>query len=538
MSLSRRSLLLASSAAAALTATGCSSKSGGGGKASDSAGVKLPTYIEFDKVKPDLPGNEQGLQQGFLKFPEEFVASTEGTPLKGAVTGLTETFAVPSPAMNKNPFWQRLNKTLGGELDLIIGTDPGYPEKFATILASDDLPDMMWVPPNQGLPNVGPMLEAKFTDLTKYLSGDAIKEYPNLAALKPSSWKTAVVNGKIWGAPIPSTPFGQVMGGNPAVWKKVGGLQCSTAQEFFEKCKELSTGNRYALEPSYINMMHMFGEWFGVPNGWRVNKDRTLTWGMETDNYKAALEYAAKLFKAGVFHPNANLPDARPLVAQGQLAAFVSVGPIAVGELRAFKKDVQADVMVPFGWDGKAKPVYDMGYGTVGFTPFKKADEGKIRELLSLINWLSAPFGTTEWVAKNFGAKDQDWVRKDGDLVLTTAAETNAPGLVSALQIMSSCENPLYQSGHPEDTRKMHDLEKQLLPMAQQAPTKGTYSDTNSKKGAKIGAEVRDTMVDVLTGRKKMADFDAAVKRWRAQGGDQIREEYQKVLPEGVPVTE
>lgn len=396
MTVSRRTALTLGTAAAAVAATGltgCNKTTSGGGAAA-SAELKLPTYVEFDKVKPDMPGNAKGLQHCFLKFPEQFVASTDKKPLTKTATGLTETFATPSPAMAKNPFWQRLNKQLGADLDLIIGTDPGYPEKFATILASNDLPDMMWVPPNQGIPNVGPMLEAKFADLTKYLSGDAVKEFPNLAALKPASWKTAVVNGKIWGAPIPSTPFGQVMAGNPKIWEKVGGLQSKTADEFMEKCKELSKGNNYALEPSYVNMMHMFGEWFGVPNGWRVNEDRTLTHMYETDEYKAALEYGTRMFKAGVFHPNANMPDGRPLVAQGQLAAYVSVGPMAVNELRQFKKDVQADVMIPFGWDGKATPVYDMGYGTVGFTAFKKADEGKIRELLALINWLSAPFGT------------------------------------------------------------------------------------------------------------------------------------------------
>ena len=192
----------------------------------------------------------------------------------------------------------------------------------------------MWLPPNQGIPNIGPMLEAKFQDLTKYLSGDAVLEYPNLAALKPASWRTAVVNGKIWGAPIPSTPFGQVMMGNPKTWAKVGGLQCKTADEFFAKCKELTSGTNYALEPAIINMLHMFGEWFGAPNGWRVNQDRSLTHLYETDNYKAAVEYAAKLWAAKVFYPDLNLADATPKTVNGQIAAQVVVGPRATADFR------------------------------------------------------------------------------------------------------------------------------------------------------------------------------------------------------------
>lgn len=173
-------------------------------------------------------------------------------------------------------------------------------------------------------------------------------DYPNLAALAPASWRTAVVNGKIWGAPIPSTPMGQCMIGNPTVWDKVGGFQSTSADDFLDKCKQLSVDNSYALEPAYINMVHMFGEWFGVPNRWRVNADKTLTYYLETDEYKASIEYAAKVFAARCFHPNPNLADASAQVAQGRLGAFVSSNP-DTNALRAFNPDQQADVLIPFG---------------------------------------------------------------------------------------------------------------------------------------------------------------------------------------------
>ena len=522
--------------------TGCgsgSSEGSSGGGAAASAGLKLPTYKEFSGIKPDLPGDSSGLQQGFLTIPQDAVASTSGSPLSAKVTALTETFTTPPPGLSSNPFWQRLNSKLGAQLELTIGTDPGYPAKFATILASNDLPDLMWVPPNQGIPEVGAMLEAKFTDLTDHLSGDAVLEYPNLAALKPASWKTAVVNGKIWGAPIPSTPFGQVMIGNPTVWQRVGGLKATSADEFLSKAKELTrpAKNLYALEPAYINMLHMFGEWFGAPTTWRVNADRTLTHEYETDEYFAALEFAAKVFAAGCFYPDANLPDARPLVAQGRIAGYVSVGPIGINELRQFNSSVQASGLVPFGWNGKAKPVYDMGYGTVGFTPFRKTDTGRVKELLSLINWLSAPFGTAEYLQKNYGTVGQDFTfDAKGNANLTKAGSTNAPGLVSALQIMTAPESVIYSAQYSDDTRKIHDYEKQLLQYASHNPTAGTYSDTNSKQGPKLTQLVTDKVTDIITGRAKPSDFAATLKRWQDGGGKKIREEYQAVLPKDVPV--
>jgi putative aldouronate transport system substrate-binding protein len=501
--------------------------------------LRLPTYKAFEGLRPDFPGAESGLEPGFLQFPENAIASVQGPPLKSAVTALTETFATPPPPMGSNPMWQALNQALGGELKLTIGTDPGYPEKFATLLAGDSLPDLMWLPPNQGIPNIGPMLEAKFQDLTKYLAGDAVLEYPNLAALKPASWRTAVVNGKIWGAPIPSTPFGQVMMGNPKTWAKVGGLQCKTADEFFAKCKELTSGTNYALEPAIVNMLHMFGEWFGAPNSWRVNSDRSLTHLYETDNYKAAVEYAAKLWAAKVFYPDLNLADATPKTVNGQIAAQVTVGPRATADFRAADPSLFVDTMIPFGHDGKAKPVYDMGYGTVGFTPFKQADEGRIRELLALVNYLSAPFGTKEYLQKNFGTAGQQYtLDAKKNPVLNNAGNQQAPGLVSALQIMTAPESVIFNPAFPEDTKKIHATEQELLKYAMRNPTAGTYSDTSSKVGTKLTAAFRDTIVDIVTGRQKMDAYDEALKRWKSGGGDKMRGEFEAVLPAGVPVTQ
>lgn len=320
------------------TLTACgknAAASGGGAKASEK--VTLPTFKEFTGVTADLPGNAKGLQAGFFTLPKA-VQSVKTPPLKGPVTGLTETFQTMSPAMSDNPFWQRLNAKLGGTLQLQIGEDvgDGYPAKFATVLASGSLPDMMWVPPNQGIPNVGPMLEAKFQDLTKYLAGDAVLEYPNLAALKPDSWKTAVVDGKIWGAPIPSTPFGQVLAGNKATWAAVGGLTASNADDFFSKLQELTrpADNKYALEPAYVNVLHMITEWLGAPNTWAVNKDRSLTHLYETPQYEAGLEYAAKIFKAGCFYPDVNATDISNRVVSGSVAAQVIVGPHDINRYR------------------------------------------------------------------------------------------------------------------------------------------------------------------------------------------------------------
>ncbi|MGP5921554.1 sugar ABC transporter substrate-binding protein [Brachybacterium alimentarium] len=500
--------------------------------------VTLPTYQPLEGLTPDLPGNAEGLHDVYLTVPDQLITTTSNAPIaSGTITGLTQTFQTPPPPMNRNPYWKRLNSAMGGIFDLDVVVDD-YPSKFATTLASGNLPDLMWVPPNQGIPNIGPMLEAAFTDLTDYLAGDAVLEYPNLAALREDSWRTAVVNGRIWGAPIPSTPFGQVYIGNPEVWEEVDGFSADSAAQFLEKCQELSIpGKRWALEPFLPNAFHMIGEWFGVPNGYRVEEDRSLTAAQQTEEYLEALEFARELFAAGAFYPDLNLAEAPQLLANGTLAALVSVGPRGPSEPRLNNPDLRADVMIPFpAVDGRI-PTYDMGYGTVGFTPFRKTDdESRIRELLSVINYLSAPFGTTEYMQVNWGTEGEEYTVDDGNYLFTDEGAQNVPGLQSALQIMAAGEGVVYNP-IPDDSRYIYEIEQELLPLAQKSPIKGLYSPTNSRLGTKIKTRLDEARDEVIQGRASMDHFTAALREWEEKGGKQILEEFAELLPDDVPVT-
>ena len=67
------------------------------------------------------------------------------------------------------------------------------------------LPDAMYLsgpggtPPN--IENMAEFLKAKCADLTPYLSGDAIKDYPNLANIPTSAWRVPIYGNAIYGIP-------------------------------------------------------------------------------------------------------------------------------------------------------------------------------------------------------------------------------------------------------------------------------------------------------------------------------------------------
>src|SRR5213079_3783565 len=78
-----------------------------------------------------------------------------------------------------------------------------YPTKLSTIIAGGALPDLLSLGAGNGsgIASLPEFLQSQCTDLTPLVSGDAIKAYPNLAALPPYAWRNAVFNNRVYAVP-------------------------------------------------------------------------------------------------------------------------------------------------------------------------------------------------------------------------------------------------------------------------------------------------------------------------------------------------
>ena len=98
--------------------------------------VKLPTYVKYPGVKPDLAGNNQGLLDAFLKYPQPAKKVFDGVQGPGGtVSAFVLTGSPVPPAVDQNPFWQELNKRLGTDLKLTITPSADMATKFSTLIA-------------------------------------------------------------------------------------------------------------------------------------------------------------------------------------------------------------------------------------------------------------------------------------------------------------------------------------------------------------------------------------------------------------------
>lgn len=118
----------------------------------------------------------------------------------GTVSAFVPLYQPVPPGVGKNAFWQDLNKRVGAEMDFNMAPGGDMGDKFQTLIAGGDIPDLAVVP--DGTPRKPELLAAEFQDLSEFLAGDAVKDYPFLANLPTYAWQATVVNGHIYGIPM------------------------------------------------------------------------------------------------------------------------------------------------------------------------------------------------------------------------------------------------------------------------------------------------------------------------------------------------
>ena len=152
----------------------------------------------------------------------------------GTVNVFSVTYSKPETPKSMNKFWQELESRLNVTWNVNLAPgDKIYIEKASTLLASGDVPDLFLISPAIAPSLVHAIQQGAFTDLTPYLSGNALNDYPNLASFPPVLSEEIAVNGKIYGVPRPRVITGSALSLPQRLGSKSG--DACTAQE----CKRL-----------------------------------------------------------------------------------------------------------------------------------------------------------------------------------------------------------------------------------------------------------------------------------------------------------
>jgi putative aldouronate transport system substrate-binding protein len=509
-----------------------------------SKSVRLPARVTLPGAKPDLPGSDDGLiDPGYINYPANPVKAVAEKPGTGGdVTVATWTLAPPPPAMESNALWQEVNKQLGVNLKLNLNSQADYQSvKLPTIIAGDDLPDILFIAPGTVIAGLPQFLQAKCADLTPYLSGDAVKDYPNLANFSSLAWQGVVFNKAIFGVPAPYPLFLWVHWVHQELLDADNLQQPKNLDEYKSLLKHFTNPqqDQYGLATENTNGYGItngfFTAMYGLPNTWAVDAAGKLTAAHEIDRYKDAINTAREQWAAGVYSPNS--PQYSTGTARADFAArkfafrfdgFQGASLMFFSSAPNLNPPGKYRIVSPFSAVSGAQPTYWAQPGIFGYSVLKKASPERIKELLRVLNWIAAPFGSQEHLLMRYGVKDVDYTPDaSGNPILTQQgkADTLVPW-----QYITQGPNALYFPTAPEYPQVMQDAEKAMLPFAQIDPTATLYSDTFASKGTGLAQLIYNGVGEVVLGRQPVSAVDQIISDWKSQGGDKMRAEFEQAL--------
>jgi putative aldouronate transport system substrate-binding protein len=182
----------------------------------------------------------------------------------------------------------------------------------------------------------------------------------------------------------------------------------------------------------------------------------------------------------------------------------------------------------PFAADGKSPPHYYFGRPNFGMALVKKADDARVREMLRLLNFFAAPFGSVEGHLLRYGVEGTDFNFDDrGNPQITEQgrAEILAWGsLTSSTNTVGGAE-VWYSPQEPDSIATIQGYERILGPVGVEDASIGTFSSTFASKGSILLEAIGGGAQDIIAGRRAMSEFDTLVQEWRTNGGNQIKDE-------------
>jgi ABC-type glycerol-3-phosphate transport system substrate-binding protein len=550
--LNRRGLLTAAAAVGGAAVAGPLLSGCGKGKGThpgttsqSQMGEALPAFVPNTSIKPDMPG-VQGKVAGatsdplFLVYPSSPSQTVSGTPGKGgSYTTMTPLWG-SIPSSSGNAYYDAVNKAIGATVQVQPADGNTYGDKLPPLIAANRLPDWICIPGwlNTQL-SMGNAVGPKFVDLTPYLGGDKVKQYPNLAAIPTGAWQAGVWNGRLYGIPVyPSNAdYAACYFYRKDILDQHGISVDSikTTDDLGNIGKELTNAKAgvWAFDDLVGNSFAWALQPFKIPQRWAADSSGKLYYKYEAPGAEDALNWMAKLVKAGYVHPdglNANNFNGKQRFQSGKVAvtadgtgawdgndAKAGVAANAPYNRQAFKL---------FSADGQ--PTIELNSGQAGIFSYlnKKLSDAQIKEVLALANYFAAPYGSQEWLVANFGAQGTDYTMTAGNPVLTAQGQKE---VATTYEFLATATTPVtVQEGFVQAAKDKYAWRADTVRYAFK-PLFFAMNITEPPQYASINKAVDDTINDVKVGRKPISAYQDAVATWRKQGGDALRSFYDGI---------
>jgi putative aldouronate transport system substrate-binding protein len=501
----------------------------------------LPSHKPLVLLPPDLPGDGP-IPDGYLRYPARLVKVVSDKPGRGSagppVKSMTAVWGPTPPGLGRNSFVAAVNRELG--LTMAPSTQDGltFANKLSAMLGARDIPELLSVPSWEvdKIPRFSQAVKALFADLTEYLQGDRVNTYPLLATLPTPAWQFSVWGGRLAAVPFPSDlPFPWALFYRKDLCDQAGIEAPRTIDEFYRFGKKLTNpGKGVWAFGEVFQMLQMFFKCPGSMGGWRKTRGGGLEFKYETAAFRDALEFTTRLNREGMIHPEViatNGNDASQLFNSGKLIAHQNgMGAFrpTVGEQRKITRGFDMQPMPVFSAEG-GEPLVWAAERPI-FYPFLRRDLGKARteELLRVLDWCAAPFGSQEFELNRYGVEGSHFTRApDGSPVQTDLGRKE---LAEQFQLLGGRVPVQLESadapGVVNDTLR---YARHALRYREPDLFQGIKLELPANY-AKLLVGTEEKITDIVRGRRPVSDLAQIVSEWRRAGGDEGREFMEKVL--------
>jgi putative aldouronate transport system substrate-binding protein len=487
----------------------------------------------LDLVKPDIPGIPP-VAHGFLRYPASLVDAIAETPGKSGqtISAMTPWWGPAPPGLGSNAFYTAVNGELGIDVDFSVQDGNTYADKLNATLGARDVPDMLCVPSWEivKVPRFSDAVKALFEDLTDYLKGDAIAPYQMLASIPTGAWRESVWGGRLAAIPWPTDgPFPWALFYRKDLFDKAGLTFPKTSDELYSIGKEVTDPAKgvWAFNDIFA-MVQMFHKVSGNRDGWQRKADGSVVFKYETPEYRAAVEFMAKLFKDGLVHPDivaTEGADSKQLFRGGKIL-FMQDGPGAWQGMQA------EEAKVTPGFNMQPVPIFSATGGDplvwgsdrpIFFTFIKKGlGKARVEELLRVANWIAAPFGTKEWELREYGKEGTHFTRDAAGVPVATEIAQKEIAFQYGFLIGRT---PAIVS-KPETPNFVQDLlgySNAMVKYLEPDPWSGIKLEMPANY-SKVLVPTEEKITDIVRGRRPISDLDAIVNEWKSGGGNEGRD--------------